>query len=115
MAALPELQRGETARQGNKKKETLEADAAETDKEMESEVGEKVAGINIQRYKGLGEMNGEQLWETTLDPAVRNLQQVAIDDAKEADKMFDILMGGEVAPRKRFIQVHAASVKNLDV
>ena len=78
--------------------------------------GMKGTGVaNIQRYKGLGEMNGEQLWETTLDPAVRNLQQVAIDDAKEADKMFDILMGGEVAPRKRFIQVHAASVKNLDV
>jgi len=90
---------------------------AYSDAEKDSIVkGMKGTGVaNIQRYKGLGEMNGEQLWETTLDPAVRNLQQVAIDDAKEADKMFDILMGGEVAPRKRFIQVHAASVKNLDV
>ena len=70
---------------------------------------------NIQRYKGLGEMNADQLWETTLDPSQRTMKQVAIDDAKEADKMFDILMGDEVAPRKRFIQVHAASVKNLDV
>jgi len=70
---------------------------------------------NIQRYKGLGEMNAEQLWETTLDPEHRTLKIVGIEDAKEADKMFDILMGGEVAPRKRFIQVHAASVKNLDV
>jgi len=70
---------------------------------------------NIQRYKGLGEMNADQLWDTTLDPEHRTLKVVTIDDAKEADRMFDILMGGEVAPRKRFIQVHAASVKNLDV
>ncbi|KKU11648.1 MAG: gyrase subunit B protein [Parcubacteria group bacterium GW2011_GWB1_45_7] len=70
---------------------------------------------NIQRYKGLGEMDAEQLWETTLDPAKRTMQQVTIDDAKEADRVFDILMGEDVVPRKRFIQVHAASVKNLDV
>ena len=74
-----------------------------------------VGNFNIQRYKGLGEMNAEQLWETTLDPEKRSLKQVGVDDAKEADKMFDVLMGGEVAPRKRFIQVHAASVKNLDI
>lgn len=72
-------------------------------------------GVSLQRYKGLGEMNADQLWETTLDPEKRNMKVVTIDDAKEADRMFDILMGGEVAPRKRFIQVHAASVKNLDV
>lgn len=71
--------------------------------------------VSIQRYKGLGEMNADQLWETTLDPEKRTMKQVTIEDAKEADKMFDILMGGEVAPRKRFIQVHAASVKNLDI
>ena len=71
--------------------------------------------VSIQRYKGLGEMNADQLWETTLDPEHRTMKVVTIDDVREADRMFDILMGGEVAPRKRFIQVHAASVKNLDV
>ncbi|MBI4120471.1 MAG: DNA topoisomerase (ATP-hydrolyzing) subunit B [Parcubacteria group bacterium] len=72
-------------------------------------------GVSIQRYKGLGEMDPQQLWETTMDPAVRVLRQVTIKDAAEADKIFDILMGTEVAPRKRFIQTHAKAVKNLDV
>ena len=76
---------------------------------------EKVAGVNIQRYKGLGEMNPEQLWETTMDPAVRVLKQVNVASAENADKIFDILMGSEVGPRKRFIQTHAKTVKNLDV
>ncbi|TSC52958.1 MAG: DNA gyrase subunit B [Parcubacteria group bacterium LiPW_39] len=79
------------------------------------EEGEKISGVNIQRYKGLGEMNPEQLWETTMDPQNRVLKQVKIEDAKEADKIFDILMGDEVAPRKRFIQTHAKKVKNLDI
>ena len=86
----------------------------ETD-ESESEVGEKIAGINIQRYKGLGEMNPVQLWETTMDPARRMMKQVSIEDASAADRIFDILMGNEVEPRRRFIQTHAKSVKNLDV
>lgn len=72
-------------------------------------------GVNIQRYKGLGEMNPEQLWETTLNPANRVLKQVTVADAVQTDKMFDILMGEEVGPRKSFIQANAASVKNLDV
>ncbi|MEK7089389.1 MAG: DNA topoisomerase IV subunit B, partial [Patescibacteria group bacterium] len=72
-------------------------------------------GVNIQRYKGLGEMNPEQLWETTLNPANRVLKQVNVDDVVKADKMFDILMGEAVEPRKNFIQAHAASVKNLDI
>ncbi len=75
--------------------------------------GEK--GINIQRYKGLGEMNPEQLWETTMDPDRRTLQQVTIEDAVEADEMFSILMGDNVASRREFITTHAREVKNLDV
>lgn len=71
--------------------------------------------LNIQRYKGLGEMNPEQLWETTMNPANRILKQVTIDDAEKASEVFDLLMGSEVAPRKKFIQTHAKSVKNLDV
>ena len=70
---------------------------------------------SIQRYKGLGEMNADQLRDTTMDPEKRTMKVVTIENAKEADKIFDILMGGEVAPRKHFIQVHADSVKNLDV
>ncbi len=76
---------------------------------------EKIAGVAIQRYKGLGEMNPEQLWETTLDPQNRVLLQVTIKDAQEADRVFDILMGAEVLPRKKFIQTHAKSVTNLDI
>ncbi|PIT89969.1 DNA topoisomerase (ATP-hydrolyzing) subunit B [Candidatus Kuenenbacteria bacterium CG10_big_fil_rev_8_21_14_0_10_36_11] len=76
---------------------------------------EKIAGIRIQRYKGLGEMNPDQLWETTMNPANRVLLQVTVLDAAKADETFDILMGSEVAPRKKFIQTHAKSVKNLDI
>ena len=71
--------------------------------------------VKVSRYKGLGEMNPEQLWETTMDPERRTLLQVNIDDAAEADRVFDMLMGSAVPPRRRFIQTHAKSVRNLDV
>ena len=73
------------------------------------------AKINLSRYKGLGEMNADQLWETTMNPETRVLKRINIEDAELADQTFDILMGAEVAPRKKFIQTHAKSVKNLDI
>lgn len=71
--------------------------------------------VGVQRYKGLGEMNPEQLWETTMDPGNRTLLQVTIEDAADADKIFDMLMGASVPPRRRFIQTHAKQVRNLDI
>ena len=95
-----------------------EADGA-GDQEEEEDVEETVAAkrapkMHIQRYKGLGEMNAEELWETTMDPARRVLRQVAIEDGAEADRIFDMLMGNDVAPRKSFIQTHA-KMADIDI
>ena len=96
----------------NEGDEAGEAEEAPTAKSKEKKGKSK---INIQRYKGLGEMNPEQLWETTMNPENRLLKRVTIDDAEKASEVFDILMGSEVPPRKKFIQTHAKSVKNLDI
>jgi DNA gyrase subunit B len=84
----------------------------EKDRAMKRLAGKKVV---LQRYKGLGEMNAEQLWDTTMNPEKRTLLQVTIEDAAAADRTFDMLMGSAVPPRKRFIQTHAKQVRNLDV
>ncbi|RKY40193.1 MAG: DNA gyrase subunit B, partial [Candidatus Omnitrophota bacterium] len=76
---------------------------------------EATKGINVQRYKGLGEMNPAQLWESTMNPKTRTLIKVTLEDAVEADRIFTILMGGNPEPRREFIQTHAHEVKNLDI
>ena len=85
------------------------------DKELEEALAQLGKGATVQRYKGLGEMNPQQLWETTMDPANRMVKKITIDDAMRADELFTILMGDHVEPRRQFITAHAREVENLDI
>jgi DNA gyrase subunit B len=102
------VQRGE----GERQKESKVADFREA---MQWLISEAERATSRQRYKGLGEMNPEQLWETTMDPTVRRLLKVQIDDAIEADRVFTTLMGDEVEPRRQFIEDNALRAMNIDV
>jgi DNA gyrase subunit B len=86
-----------------------------TEEQREAAIKKLGERAEVQRYKGLGEMNPDQLWHTTMDPTQRTLMQVTIDDGIAADETFDMLMGAAVPPRKKFIQTHAREVQNLDV
>jgi DNA gyrase subunit B len=108
----------ESKRQKAKGGEPVESSASELDNTTADDTTvSAVDGVKytIQRYKGLGEMNPGQLWETTMDPAARVMLQVNIADAEKVSEIFEVLMGDEVAPRKRFITTHAKAVKNLDI
>jgi len=114
---IADMAKKKTDKSKKKEKEVVE-EIEEKPENTEGEVVEEavnITGVSVQRYKGLGEMNPDQLWETTMNPDTRVMRQVSVKDAEIADEIFDTLMGSEVLPRKKFIQTHAKTVKNLDV
>ncbi|MDD5341011.1 MAG: DNA topoisomerase (ATP-hydrolyzing) subunit B [Patescibacteria group bacterium] len=116
---IAELSKLTTEAKGKKAKkeelvEVTEVEEGEVSEEAEETVA-KTGRISIQRYKGLGEMNPEQLWQTTMDPATRVMKKINVEDAAKADEVFDILMGDEAENRKHFIEARAKQVKNLDI
>jgi DNA gyrase subunit B len=113
-AIVQEFQQLKEETKGKTKAAPVTEEPSTDETSAETEGVTRIGNVNIQRYKGLGEMNAEQLWETTMDPANRVMKVVTIDDAEAANETFDILMGSEVGPRKKFIQTHAANA-NLDV
>lgn len=112
---MQKAKKEKTAARKDKKEEIEQSEIPPNGGTAEAPENQYEFGVSIQRYKGLGEMNPEQLWETTMNPATRLMKIVTIEDAEKADEVFDVLMGGEVEPRKRFIQTHAKSVRNLDI